>query len=96
MEYLDPSMSQNKKFRRKKEEMPIDEFNEYARKVSQSDYEITRCHPKICKLIKQINNSDLDTKDYPYIDKPKQVTNKNKANIKKKGASKLSDDEFDK
>ena len=52
MEYLDSNMVSSKKFRRRKEEMTAEEFNDYARKLSQSEYEILRSEPKICKLIK--------------------------------------------
>lgn len=51
--------------------MTNDEFNDYARKLSQSNYEILRTEPKICRLIRQIHAGTLDQKEYPYIDKPK-------------------------
>lgn len=69
MEYLDPTIAQSKKFRRKKEEMTPEEFNEYARRASQSDYEITRCQPNICRLIKKVHENQLDAKEFPFIDK---------------------------
>ena len=60
MEFLDHEMTESKKFKRRKEEMTTDEFNDYARKLSQSNYEIIRTEPKICKLIKQIHDGTLD------------------------------------
>jgi hypothetical protein len=61
-------MVSSKKFRRRKEEMTVDEFNEYARKLSQSNFEILRCEPKICKLIKKVHERELDTKEYPFVE----------------------------
>jgi hypothetical protein len=61
MEYLDPELSSDqKKFKRRKEEMTSDEFNDYARRLSQSSYEILRIEPRICKLIKKIHDGTLD------------------------------------
>ena len=34
MEFLDSNIMPSKKFRRRKEDMTVEEFNEYARKVS--------------------------------------------------------------
>lgn len=94
MEYLDADMAHSKKFRRRKEEMTTEEFNEYARKLSQCNLEITRCQTKICKLIKKVHDCQLDTKDYPYIDKPKAKKTNNIAG-KTKGAI-IANGEFDK
>jgi hypothetical protein len=34
MEYLDGDLALNKKFKRRREEMSLEEYNEYARKAS--------------------------------------------------------------
>lgn len=54
MEFIDADMAESKKFGRREEEMTTEEFNEYSRKYSQSDYDILRNEPKICKIIKKI------------------------------------------
>lgn len=60
MEFLDPEMIESKKFKRRKEEMTIDEFNEYNKILSKSEYGILRSEPKICKIIKQMHTNSLD------------------------------------
>jgi len=69
MEFLDGNLVESKKFRRRKEEMSVDEFNEYNKYLSKSDYGILRSEPTICKIIKQLHANTLDTNIYPYIDK---------------------------
>ena len=53
--------------------MTAEQFNDYARKLSQSNYDILRAEPKLAKLIRQIHEDSIDIKEYPYIDKPKQA-----------------------
>ena len=66
IEYLDSDLvSDKKKFKRRREEMSTEHFNEYARKLSSSEYEILRTEPKICSLIKQIHDGSIDTSKYP-------------------------------
>ena len=93
MEFLDPNLVASKKFRRRKEEMTQEEFNEYGKISSKTDYAILREEPKICKIIKKLNNNDLDVSEYPYIDKPRPVK-KNLNLQKKKGASSGNSSEF--
>jgi hypothetical protein len=52
MEFLDANIVESKKFRRRKEEMTQDEFNEYNKNLSKTEYGILRSEPKICKLIR--------------------------------------------
>ena len=73
LEYLDSEMAESKKFRRRLDEMTAEQFNDYARKLSQSKYDILRAEPKLVKLIRQIHEDSIDIKEYPYIDKPKQA-----------------------
>lgn len=40
MEFLDPNLSESKKFKRRMEEMSTEDFNEYNRKLSQSSYDM--------------------------------------------------------
>jgi hypothetical protein len=86
MEYLDPAMASSKKFKRRKEEMTTEEYNEFKRNYSSSKYPILRCEPKICKLIKKVHECELDLKEYPFVKKPDEYK-KSKNNIKKKGAT---------
>lgn len=50
LEYLDSEFD-CKKFRRRREEMTTEEFNDYTRRLAASDYEILRTEPKVCSLI---------------------------------------------
>ena len=72
LEYLDGNMALNKKFKRRREEMTLDEFNDYARTTAQLEYETTRCLPNICKLIQKIHLNELSSKEFPYseLEKP--------------------------
>lgn len=65
--------------------MTADEFNEYNKNLSKSDYGILRAETTICKLIKLIHDNELSQKDYPFIDNIKMT--KIRGNEKKKGAA---------
>lgn len=53
IEYLDSEIvADAKKFKRRREEMSSDQFSDYTRKLSASEYEILRTEPKVCSLIK--------------------------------------------
>ena len=53
IEYLDSELvSDAKKFRRRREEMSTEQFNEYSRRLSSSEYEILRTEPRVCQLIR--------------------------------------------
>lgn len=57
IEYLDPELiSDAKKFRRRREELSTEGFNEFNRRLSSSEYEILRTEPRICSLIKQVHD----------------------------------------
>ena len=86
-------MAESKKFRRRLDEMSAEQFNDYARKLSQSNYDILRAEPKLAKLIRQIHEDSIDTKEYPYIDKPKQA--KKQKDVKKRGAANNLSAEFE-
>jgi len=92
MEYLDPLLAESKKFKRRLEEMSADQFNDYARKLSSSNFEILRSEPEICKLIRQAHDNTVDQKLFPYIEKPKAP--KKTRDVKKKGAQANSAAEF--
>lgn len=93
MEYLDENMSDKKLLKRRLEEITNEQYNDYARKLSQSNYEILRTEPKLCKLIKKVHDGSIDTKEYPFIDKPKQQ--KKVKDVRKKGAQSNFGAEFD-
>lgn len=92
MEFIDADMAESKKFSRREDEMTTEEYNEYSRKYSQSAYDILRNEPKICKIIKKVQNSTLDEKQFPYVERPKT---KKKEESKKRGAKNIGS-EFEK
>lgn len=92
MEFLDPNLVASKKFRRRHPEMTNEEFNEYNKNLSKSDYGILRAEPIICKLIKKVHNNELDQKSFPFIENIKMTKN-TKTGQKKKGAA-INEGEF--
>jgi Sec1 family len=97
IEYLDPELlSDGKKFRRRREEMSTESFNEFNRKLSSSDYEILRTEPRICTLIKQVHDGSIDTKKFPLVVEKAsgKKGSKDSAASRRKGAASVGS-EFD-
>ena len=90
IEYLDSEMvADAKKFKRRREEMSSDQFSEYTRKLSASEYEILRTEPKVCSLIKQIHEGTIDIKKYPLVVERQGQKKPQAKETKKKGASEI-------
>lgn len=103
MEYLDQDMlsSENKKLKRRREEMTTEQFNDFSRRLAASEYEILRSEPVIVQVIRSIHENTLDTKAYPYIGEkpePKKVVPKKAPKpepVKKKGAASMIEEDED-
>ena len=67
MEFLDSSIAQATKFRRKHPIMTAAELQEFSLRNQKAAFKIVKCEPKICKLIKQMHNGQLDPREYPYM-----------------------------
>lgn len=96
LEYLDAQMVAGDagKFRRRRDELSSETYNEYARKLSQSEYEILRTEPLICQLIKQVHDGTIDTKRFPFLKEKTQTKKQGKGDSRRKGASNFGS-EFD-
>lgn len=86
LELLDPTM-ENKRFRRRQDEMTTEQYNDYTKRLAASDYEILRTEPKVCTLIRKIHEGTIDTKKYPVIADRSVKKAPAKADAKKKGES---------
>lgn len=96
LEYLDSDMvsEHSKKFRRRRDDMSSEQFSDFTRRLSSSEYEILRTDPLICTLIKQIHDNTIDTKRYPLVVE-RYITKKGPSvSVKKRGAA-VAESEFE-
>jgi len=67
LKYLNPSLENESKFRRKHPEMTDSEMNAYLEAHSRAKLDILKCEPQIHKLCSEIISGRLDAERFPFM-----------------------------
>lgn len=65
--YLDPSLANEKKFKRKHPEMTDSEMNVYLEAHSRAKLDILKCEPRVHKLCSDVIKNKLDEEKFPFM-----------------------------
>ena len=73
LDFLDASLANATKFRRKHPIMSAGDLQEFTLRNQKAAFKIVKCEPKICKLIKQMHTGTLNPNEFPFMgDQPEK------------------------